>query len=115
MVVVEGRAIENEVLDVHQRISPSALPIEDKTIFDAVPRRLKIIYFHRHKFPPCFVDGLRYANFGCGTGEQDMVLASWGARGVGVGLNPISVARANERKQRFGYADRLRFVEGNVL
>ena len=112
---MKGRAVENEVLSVYQRISPSALPIEEREMFEAVSRRLKNIYFHRLKFPLRFFDGLSYANFGCGSGEQDMVLASWGGRGVGIDLNPISIARANKLKDRFGFDDRLRFIESNVL
>lgn len=40
-------------------------------------------------------------DFGCGTGEVDVVYAKWGAKVKGFDFNNISVDRANEFKRPF--------------
>jgi len=112
---MKSRAKADEVLNIYQRISPSSLPIEEKEVFERVHKRLRDTWFGRLKFHPRMFRGANYANFGCGTGEQDMVYAGWGARGFGIDFNDKSIERANALKAQFGFEQELNFEVQDVL
>lgn len=40
---------------------------------------ITICFFKRLKFPPEMFEGKKVIDFGCGTGEPDVVMANWGA------------------------------------
>lgn len=67
-------SVSSDVLRTYQRLSPSPLGVEDPAIFAKVEDRLKAILFHRLKFPPAYFDGRSVVDFGCRTGEKDVVL-----------------------------------------
>lgn len=71
---MKKRSVSSDVLRTYQRLSPSPLGVEDPAIFAKVEDRLKAILFHRLKFPPAYFDGRSVVDFGCGTGEKDVVL-----------------------------------------
>ena len=53
-----------------------------------------------------------------GSGDGRIVIAAardWGARGVGIEIDPKLVAESRERAQREGVANRVSFREGDVL
>jgi len=53
-----------------------------------------------------------------GSGDGRIVIAAardWGARGVGIEIDPKLVAESRERAQRAGVANRVSFREGDVL
>jgi predicted RNA methylase len=53
-----------------------------------------------------------------GSGDGRIVIAAagrFGARGVGIELDPRLVAEARENAQRAGVADRVTFVEGDIF
>ncbi len=112
---MKKRSVSSDVLRTYQRISPSRLEVEDPTIFAKVEDRLKAILFHRLKFPPAFFDGRSVVDFGCGTGEKDVVLGSWGARCFGLDFNSVSIERALGLRDRFGLQDSVRFEVRDIL
>jgi precorrin-6B methylase 2 len=55
-------------------------------------------------------------DLGCGDGRIVVAAAkSFGARGVGIDINPQRVAEANENVQKAGVQDRVRIVEGDLF
>ncbi|MGC9972141.1 MAG: methyltransferase domain-containing protein [Bryobacteraceae bacterium] len=55
-------------------------------------------------------------DLGCGDGRIVIMAAEkFGARGVGVDLNPERVKEANENARKAGVADRVKFIEGNLF
>jgi SAM-dependent methyltransferase len=53
-----------------------------------------------------------------GSGDGRIVITAakrFGARGVGIELDPVLVTQANENAAKAGVADRVRFVEGNLF
>jgi SAM-dependent methyltransferase len=55
-------------------------------------------------------------DLGCGDGRIVIMAAEkFGARGVGVDLNPERVKEANENARKAGVADRVKFIQGNLF
>jgi len=111
---MKKRAVASEVLDVYTRMSPSKLNIEDDKVFNTIENRLVSIIEDRLKFPRRFFKDINYLNLGCGTGEPDIIFATWGAYGIGIDINPISIERANNLRERFSVGHRLQYMVGNV-
>ena len=79
-----------------------------------------------HGTPPEVVEGmLRIAgvragdvvyDLGCGDGRIVIAAArDFGARGVGVDLDPVRIAEANASAARAGVTDRVKFIEGDIF
>lgn len=105
---------KQEVLTAFRKVSPSKVGIESPEEFAKYLDSQFNLYFHKLKFPPELFRGKRVIDFGCGTGEMDIVLANWGARVEGFDFNDISVARANALREHFGLADQTAFAVGDV-
>jgi SAM-dependent methyltransferase len=55
-------------------------------------------------------------DLGCGDGRIVIMAAEkFGARGVGVDLNPERIKEANENARKAGVAERVKFIEGNLF
>lgn len=55
-------------------------------------------------------------DLGCGDGRIVIMAAQkFGARGMGVDLNPERIREANENAKTAGVTDRVKFVEGNLF
>jgi SAM-dependent methyltransferase len=76
--------------------------------------------------PPEVVDGmLKLAEvtssdvvYDLGSGDGRIVIAAaktFGARGVGIDLDPMLVAEATRNARQAGVADRVRFIEGDIF
>jgi SAM-dependent methyltransferase len=55
------------------------------------------------------LDGKAVLDYGCGTGENAVLLAACGARVTAFDLSPRSVAKGRQRAELHGLADRIRF------
>jgi precorrin-6B methylase 2 len=56
-----------------------------------------------------------HIDLGSGDGRIVVTAAKRGARSMGVDLNPIRIAEANENAQKAGVTDRVTFVQGNLF
>jgi len=55
-------------------------------------------------------------DLGCGDGRIIITAArKYGARGIGVDIDPERIAEANENSKRAGVSDRVKFVLGNLF
>lgn len=55
-------------------------------------------------------------DLGCGDGRIVIAAArDFGARGVGIDINPVRIAEARENAQKAGVASRVRFEEGDLF
>lgn len=109
------RNAQKEVLEVYQKISPSKLEIEKSDIFKSVEDRLKKILFKKLKIHNAMFDNSTVLDFGCGTGEKDVILAKWGAFVEGIDFNNKSVERAKEISKFFSLKNNLDFTTQDVL
>lgn len=105
---------KQQVLTAFQKVSPSKVGIEVPEEFAKYQRNLFNLFFHKLKFPPELFRGKKVIDFGCGTGEMDMLLADWGADVEGFDFNEISVARAEDLRRHFGFGTETRFAVGDV-
>ncbi len=105
---------KQEVLEAFQKVSPSAVYIEKEEELKKYVQNLYTLFFHHLKFPPSLFRDKKVLDFGCGTGEVDVVYAKWGAKVKGFDFNNISVDRANGLKDLFQLTDSLDFSVGDV-
>lgn len=56
-----------------------------------------------------------HIDLGSGDGRIVVTAAKRGARSMGVDLNPVRIAEANENAKKAGVADRVTFVQGNLF
>jgi SAM-dependent methyltransferase len=54
-------------------------------------------------------------DFGCGDGRMVVSAAKRGARGLGVDINPVRIAEANENARKASVADRVEFKIANLF
>jgi 2-polyprenyl-3-methyl-5-hydroxy-6-metoxy-1,4-benzoquinol methylase len=108
------KEFKHEVLTAFLKVSPSKVGIESKEYFAKYQQNLFNLFFHKLKFPPELFRGKKVIDFGCGTGEVDMVLANWGANVEGFDFNEISISRANELKESFGFSQQTSFSVGDI-
>lgn len=106
---------KEEVLTAFQKVSPSAIGIESKDEFAKYQQSQFNLFFHKLKLPPPeMFEGKKVIDFGCGTGEMDIVLANWGANVEGFDFNDISIARANALREYFGLSSKTVFSVGDI-
>lgn len=105
---------KSEVLTAFQKVSPSKVNIEDPIQLESYVRSHRNLFQYKLHFPPAMFQGKGILDFGCGTGEVDVVLARWGATVEGFDFNPISVERANWLRSYFALGDNLRIGLGDV-
>jgi 2-polyprenyl-3-methyl-5-hydroxy-6-metoxy-1,4-benzoquinol methylase len=105
---------KREVLTAFQKVSPSKIAIEFQEEFIKYQESQYNLFFHKLKFPPELFNGKRVIDFGCGTGEMDVMLANWGASVEGFDFNSISIDRANELKNYFQLSSKISFALGDI-
>ena len=84
-----------EVLAAFKKVSPSLIDVETQETYQAYSERQRNLFRYRLKFPPELFESRSVIDFGCGTGEFDLVLAEWGAKILGFDFNSDSIDRAN--------------------
>lgn len=109
-----SKKFKQEVLDAFQKVSPSKIGIESREQFVEYQQNLFNLFFHKLKFPPELFRGKKAIDFGCGTGEVDVMLANWGAHVEGFDFNEISIERANQLKELFGLSSQTSFSVGDI-
>ena len=105
---------KREVLTAFQKVSPSKIAIEFQEEFVKYQENQYNLFFQKLKFPPELFNGKRVIDFGCGTGEMDIILANWGANIEGFDFNSISINRANELKNYFQLSSKISFAVGDI-
>lgn len=110
----ESIRFKKEVLNAFQKVTPSKINIEDDTEFKKYINNHYNLFFHKLKFPPELFNGKKILDFGCGTGEVDIVMANWGGIIEGFDFNERSVRRANDLRQKFNLHKSLHFCIGDV-
>jgi 2-polyprenyl-3-methyl-5-hydroxy-6-metoxy-1,4-benzoquinol methylase len=105
---------KKEVLEAFQKVSPSAIGVEDEQELKKYTENHYNLFHNKLKFPIKMFKDSKVLNFGCGTGEVDLVLANWGAFVEGFDFNNISINRANSLRTLFNLEDKLSFSVGDV-
>jgi 2-polyprenyl-3-methyl-5-hydroxy-6-metoxy-1,4-benzoquinol methylase len=105
---------KQEVLKAFQKVSPSRINIEDDDVLKRYTKDHYKLFLKKLKFPPEMFKGKSIVDFGCGTGEVDIVLAKWGAMIRGFDFNPTSIERANSLRERFNFPGQLTFSVGEM-
>jgi 2-polyprenyl-3-methyl-5-hydroxy-6-metoxy-1,4-benzoquinol methylase len=105
---------KNEVLNAFQKVSPSKINIEDGELLKKYISNHYNLFFHKLKFPPLLFQNKKIVDFGCGTGEVDIVLAKWGAVVEGFDFNEKSIERAILLQKHFNLPDQIKFSMGDV-
>jgi len=107
-------AIASEVFEAFQKVSPSKIEVEDEDTLHGYTQKHHNLFYKCLKFPPQMFDGKTVLDFGCGTGEVDLVLANWGANVEGFDFNPDSIERAQSLETSTPNAGSLNFSVGDV-
>lgn len=105
---------KKEVYNAFKKVSPSKIQIEDHEEYRRYREGHYNLFFHKLKFPPELFKGKKIIDFGCGTGEVDMVLAGWGGLVEGFDFNEVSIARANDLKEQLGFSRQNEFSVGDI-
>ena len=105
---------KDEVLSAFQKISPSTISIEEQDTFSDYLYKHETLFRYRLRFPPELFRNASVIDFGCGTGEVDIVLATWGASICGFDFNPISIDRAVYLRKSFNLDSQLSFFVDDV-
>ena len=105
---------KQEVLTAFQKESPSAIDIEDDVTLSRYEANLRNLFHHKLNFPLKMFSNCNVIDFGCGTGEVDIVLGKWGAKVKGFDFNEQSILRANYLKSIFDQDDMFSFEVGDV-
>ncbi len=105
---------KKEVLNAFKKVSPSAIKVEDQDELDKYISNHYNLFYNKLKFPIKMFNGSKVLDFGCGTGEVDLVLAKWGGYIEGFDFNDTSIARANYLKGKFNLDGNLTFSVGDV-
>jgi 2-polyprenyl-3-methyl-5-hydroxy-6-metoxy-1,4-benzoquinol methylase len=85
---------KQEVLKAFQKVSPSRINIEDDDVLKRYTKDHYKLFLKKLKFPPEMFKGKNIVDFGCGTGEVDILLARWGGMIRGFDFNPSAIERA---------------------
>lgn len=108
--------IASEVLDAFQKVSPSRIEVESDFSLDNYTKKIFNLFYKVLKFPPQLINNKKVLDFGCGTGEVDLVLANWGADVEGFDFNPDSIERAKSLASEISSSNngKLSFSIGDV-
>ena len=90
---------QKEVLRDFKKKSPSKINIENKKIFKKYLKNHLNLFNESLKFPIELFKNKKVLDLGCGTGEVDIILNSFGAKCYGFDFNDISINRANFLKK----------------
>lgn len=92
---------QKRVLRDFKKKSPSKVKIEDKKIFKKYLENHLNLFNENLKFPVELFRNKKVLDLGCGTGEVDIILNSFGAKCYGFDFNNISIDRANFLKNKY--------------
>lgn len=107
-IYLKDKNIDKKVLNAFKKISPSRIKIEDRHIIDKYQKWHNQLFFNL-KFPTKMFNQSKVIDFGCGTGEVDIILGKYGAKIFGFDFNNISIDRANVLKKKFELTQSLNF------
>lgn len=99
---------KKEVLNAFQKVSPSKVGIENKQVFQKYLNN-HINLFNNLNFPTELFRDKKILDFGCGTGEVDIIVAFFGGNVKGFDFNQKSISRANQLKEFFKLDKSLSF------
>jgi len=83
--------VSNAVLENYLKSSPSKLPIDDQEFRKKHFLNRERLFQDHLKLPLRLFNDAELLDLGCGTGEQDLVYADWGANLTLVDMNPDSI------------------------
>jgi 2-polyprenyl-3-methyl-5-hydroxy-6-metoxy-1,4-benzoquinol methylase len=92
---------QKRVLRDFKKKSPSKIKIEDKKIFKKYLEKHLNLFNDNLKFPVELFRNKKVLDLGCGTGEVDIILNSFGAKCYGFDFNNISIDRANFLRNKY--------------
>ena len=92
---------QRNVLKDFKKKSPSKINIENKKVFKRYLDNHLNLFNENLKFPIEIFKNKRILDLGCGTGEVDIILNSFGAKCYGFDFNEISIDRANFLKKKY--------------
>ena len=104
---------QKNVLRDFKKKSPSKIKIEDKKIFKKYLKNHLNLFNDNLKFPVELFKNKKVLDLGCGTGEVDIILNSFGAKCYGFDFNNISIDRANFLKKKYKIKN-LYFKKQNI-
>ena len=109
------KKIKEEVLRAFKKVSPSKIDIENEEVFNKYLSDHSNLFFWKLHFPISLFDGKKIIDFGCGTGEVDIILNKWGAAVNGFDFNHDSIKRAKKLRDRFSIDKKyLKFKIGDI-
>ena len=92
---------QKNVLKDFKKKSPSKIKIEKRSTFKKYIQNHLNLFNENLKFPVELFDNKKVLDLGCGTGEVDIVLSSFGAKCYGIDFNQLSIDRANNLKKKY--------------
>ena len=105
--------IEKKVLKSFKKITPSKIKIENNSVLKKYTKWHEQLFFNL-KFPTKMFNKSNVIDFGCGTGEVDVVLARYGAKVNAFDYNDKSINRANYLKKKFKLTKSLIFKTEDI-
>ena len=111
----KNNKFKDNVLNAFKKVSPSKIEIENKKVYKKYLNDHKNLFFWKLNFPVSLFDGKKIIDFGCGTGEVDIILHDWGAIVNGFDFNDDSIKRAKDLRDKFKVnKNKLKFTIGDI-
>lgn len=92
---------QKKVLEDFKKKSPSKIKIENKSILKKYIKNHLNLFNENLKFPTELFENKKVLDLGCGTGEVDLVLSTFGAKCFGIDFNELSINRAKKLKKKY--------------
>ncbi len=108
---IHRNSLAERVLKVFQHVNPSAVGIEDPTVWSKFSAKLMRRFVDEYKLPIRLFREATVLDVGCGTGEKSLVFASWGAKVTGVDYNQKALERARSLAAGSRFASRPTFYQ----
>lgn len=107
MISEKTREIESDVLQTYTQVNPSKIPLENKLHRKRHLAKRERLFRDLLKIPLKTFNHSSLIDFGCGTGEQDICYALWGADVFLTDLNSYSLEMAEKYFQEFNLTHKL--------
>ena len=111
----KAQATEEAVLENYLIQSPSKLPIELEGKLQQHLQTRERLYRDLLRLPPQVFRNAKVLDLGCGTGEQDISYALWGAQLTLVDMNAESLRQLEDYFSRLGLRDSIDALEHQSL